>query len=69
MDPLQMLECLPDYWPGQNKMGKILKEICSELLEAQQLQDLNPEECGEKQKTVSPADENVAKKALTDGLV
>ncbi len=33
MDPQHTLDCLPDYWPGQNKMGKILKEIWSELLE------------------------------------
>ncbi len=26
-------ECLPDFWPGQNLMGKILKVIRTELLE------------------------------------
>ncbi len=34
MDPQCTLEYLPDYWLGQNRMGKILKEIQSELLEA-----------------------------------
>ena len=46
-------------------MGKILKEICSELLEAKQLQVLSTEDHGEKQKVSSPL-ENVAKKQLGD---
>ncbi len=33
LDPKQTLDCLPDYWPGENKMGRILKDLCSELLE------------------------------------
>ncbi len=33
LDPVHTIECLPDYWPGQNKTGQILKEICSKLLE------------------------------------
>ena len=67
MDPQCTLDCLPDYWPGQNKMGKILKEIQSKLLEARWLQDLHPEERGEKRNTISPTHENLSKQVLTDG--
>ncbi len=31
-------ECLPDFWPGRNMMGKILKTIRTELLEEKHLQ-------------------------------
>ena len=41
LDPCMTAECLPDYWPGKNKMGKMLKEIRSVLLEARHLQELN----------------------------
>ncbi len=27
----QTLECIPDYWPGSNHMGKILVDIWAEL--------------------------------------
>ena len=33
-------ECLPDFWPGQNVMGKILKAVRTELLEEKQLQQI-----------------------------
>ena len=46
LDPVLTLECLPDFWLGQNQMGKILKEICSELLEAEHLQVLSTEDHG-----------------------
>ncbi len=65
LDPVLTLECLPDFWLGQNLMGKILKEIHSELLEAKQLQVISTEDHGEKQKVSSPL-ENVAKKQLGD---
>ena len=29
----RMVQTLPDYWPGKNWLGQILKKICSELLE------------------------------------
>ena len=32
------VECLPDFWPGQNLMGQILKQVHSELLESRHLQ-------------------------------
>ena len=32
------LDCNPDYWPGKNLMGKILKQVQSELLESHCLQ-------------------------------
>ena len=65
LDPVLTLECLPDYWLGQNLMGKILKEICSELLEAKWLQFLSTEDHGEKWKVSSPL-KNAAKKQLGD---
>ena len=48
-------------------MGHILKDLCSELLEAQWLEVLNQEERGEKRKSASPLPEVSLKKALTDG--
>ena len=45
------LECLPDFWPGQNLMGKILKIIRTELLEEKRLQQI---ENDKKRKQSSP---------------
>ncbi len=38
MDLDHTLDCNPDYWPGKNLMGKILKQVQSELLESHYLQ-------------------------------
>ncbi len=55
LDPHMTAECLPDYWPGKNKMGKLLKEIRSMLLEARHLQEQHSDnEYGEKRKSASP---------------
>ncbi len=60
-------ECLPDYWPGKNKMGKMLKEIRSMLLEARHLQELHSDdEHGEKRKSASPLQDSAVKRALKD---
>ena len=32
------VECLPNFWPGQNLIGRILKQVHSELLESRHLQ-------------------------------
>ena len=45
------LEYLPNFWPGQNLMGKILKMIYSELLEEKRLQQINNDK---KRKQTSP---------------
>ena len=42
----QTLDCLPDYWPGENKLGEILMDLRLELQDA-----TDPER---KQKALSP---------------
>ncbi len=44
-------ECLPDFWPSQNLMGKILKAIRTELLEERRLQHIKGDK---KHKQTSP---------------
>ncbi len=51
LDVNRMLECLPDFWPGQNLMGHILKDLRTEFLEQQHLQQIEAEK---KRKNVSP---------------
>ena len=36
-------EYLPDFWPGQNLMGKILKAVRTELLEEKRHQQIENE--------------------------
>ena len=33
LDAHRMVETLPDFWPGQNCLGKILKKIRGDMLE------------------------------------
>ncbi len=67
LDSCMTAECLPDYWPGENKMGKMLKEIRSVLLEARCLQELNLDnEHEENRKNPSPLQDSAAKRVLKD---
>ncbi len=50
LDVERMLKCLPDFWPGQNLMGRILKDLRTEFLEQQHLQI----EVEKNRKNVSP---------------
>ena len=56
MDLINTIDCAPNFWPGQNLMGKILKQVCSELLEQRQLAlvEQAKEEDSKKRKEVSP---------------
>ena len=51
LDVNRTLECLPDFWLGQNLMGCILKDLRTEFLEQQHLQQ---NEAEKKRKNVSP---------------
>ena len=51
MNKAHTQECLPDFWPGQNLMGKILKAVRTELLEEKRLQQI---ENDKKHKQTSP---------------
>ncbi len=61
LDQQQMVETLPDFWPRKNLMGKILKKICSDLLEDR----LTQLERGDKYKVISPINQPSSKKQAT----
>ncbi len=44
----QTLDCLPEFWPGENNLGKILMQLCLDL------QDTDTSEEYKKRKATSP---------------
>ena len=56
MDMANTIDCTPDFWPGQNLMGQILKQVHSELLEQRclALVEQTKEEDSQKRKDISP---------------
>ncbi len=52
LDKQRTIECMPEYWPGNNMMGAILKEIRSDLLEELRLSQMSNRT--EKRKDTSP---------------
>ncbi len=50
----QTLECLSDYWPGQNIMGSVLMEVCDEIQKQQLSVTDEHQDEGKKQKAGSP---------------
>ncbi len=59
LDQQRTMETLPEFWPGKNLMGKILKKICSDLLEDIRLTQLKR---GDKCKVISPINQPSSKK-------
>ncbi len=41
LDIRHMTETIPDFWPGKNLLGQVLKRICSDLLEDMHLSQLD----------------------------
>ncbi len=62
LDQQHTVKTLPEYWPGKNLMGKILRKIHSDLLEDIRLTQL---ECNEKYEVVSPLGLSCSKKQVT----
>ncbi len=65
LDMRRTIETNPDFWPGKNMLGKILKNIRGDLLEEICLQQIDSGR-SEKRKTVSPLAASYSKKQAVE---